>query len=214
MDVARDASALLGDGSAELGLADRPPDADEEHGEGEDPEQVALEDVVARAGGCEHVVEVGEHDEREGERQPAVEVAPVAAVAQAEADDGDERERWSEVRTRRPRRRAGTVRAGDADVEPQDAGIEPDPDERDRRRATTVATSARRRLPTRRSTNGATAISSAPKRPAPIAAQPSTGPSVAPREHGDDGERERPDPDREEPSCQKEIHARVPRRGT
>ena len=77
--------------------ADRPPDADEEHREGEDAEEVAREDVVARTERREDVVEVGEDDERERQRQPAVEIAPVAAVAQPEADDGDEREDGQEA---------------------------------------------------------------------------------------------------------------------
>ena len=57
---------------------------DEQHPEGEDTKEVAREDVVARTERREHVVEVGEHDERERQRQPAVEVAAVAAVAQPE----------------------------------------------------------------------------------------------------------------------------------
>ena len=51
MDVAGDTRALLGNRAPELRLADRPPDADEEHGEGEKSEEVALEHVVVlRAG--------------------------------------------------------------------------------------------------------------------------------------------------------------------
>ena len=65
MDVARDAGALLGDRAAELGLADRPPDADEQDAVGEQAEEVAREHVVARAARREHVVEIGEDDERQ-----------------------------------------------------------------------------------------------------------------------------------------------------
>ena len=92
MDVAGNPRPLLGDRPAELRLADRPPDADEQDAEGEEPKQVARKDVVARTDRREHVVEVGEDDERQGQRQPAVEVAAVAAVAQSEPDRGNERE--------------------------------------------------------------------------------------------------------------------------
>ena len=48
VDLARDARALLGDGAAELGEADRPPDADEQDAVGEQAQEVALGDVAAR----------------------------------------------------------------------------------------------------------------------------------------------------------------------
>ena len=86
VDLPRDARALLGDGAAELGLADRAPHADEQHDEREQPQEVALEHVLAGTGRREDVVEVGEDDQREREREPAVEVAPVAAEAEPEPD--------------------------------------------------------------------------------------------------------------------------------
>ena len=45
VDLARDARTLLGDGPAELGVADRAPDADEQHPVCEQPQVVALRDT-------------------------------------------------------------------------------------------------------------------------------------------------------------------------
>ena len=52
MDVAGNPRPLLGDGAPNSALADRTPDADEQDGEGKDAEEVAREDVVARASGA------------------------------------------------------------------------------------------------------------------------------------------------------------------
>ena len=51
VDLARDARALLRDGAAELGAADRAPDADEQHAVREQAQEVALRDVAARSSG-------------------------------------------------------------------------------------------------------------------------------------------------------------------
>ncbi len=90
VDLARNPRPLLGDGSPELGAADRTPDADEQDDEREDAQKVALEDVVTRSSGREDVVQIGEDDQRESKREPAVEIAPVAAIPQPEADDRNE----------------------------------------------------------------------------------------------------------------------------
>ena len=132
MDLARDPRALLGDCAAELGLTDRSPHACEEHGEGEEAEEVARKHVLAGAQRCEHVVEIREHDQGEGEREPAIEVAPVAAIAQPEAYDRDQREDGEQaVRTDDGGRTDpdGSCRVV---VEPQVADVEPDGHERER----------------------------------------------------------------------------------
>ena len=90
MDLARHSGAFLGNSSTELGAADRTPDTDQENCEREDAQEIALQHVVTRSSGRENVVKVGEDDERQREREPAVEVATVAAVAQPEADDRNE----------------------------------------------------------------------------------------------------------------------------
>ena len=51
VDLARHARSLLRDRAPELGEADRAPDADEQHAVGEQAEEVALGDVVARERG-------------------------------------------------------------------------------------------------------------------------------------------------------------------
>ena len=86
----RDARALVRDRAAELGLADRPPDADEQHAVRDDPQEVALEHEIARDDRREHEVQVREDGERRSEAHPAVEVAPVPPVAEREADERDE----------------------------------------------------------------------------------------------------------------------------
>ena len=63
---------------------------------GEDPEKIALQDVITRSSRCEHVVQIGKDDQRQGEREPAVEITPVAAIAHSEADDGREGEHGEE----------------------------------------------------------------------------------------------------------------------
>ena len=79
-------ASFLCDRSAEFGLADRAPDPDEQDAVGEHAEKVARQQVLARAALRDHVVEVCEHDERERQGEPVVEVAPVPAEAQPEPD--------------------------------------------------------------------------------------------------------------------------------
>src|SRR5689334_2880171 len=87
MDLTRDARPLLGDRAPELGVANRTPDADEQERIGEEAQEVALGDELVRDEWREDVVEVCEQPERGSERQPAVEVVPPRAEAEAEADD-------------------------------------------------------------------------------------------------------------------------------
>ena len=77
-------------------------------------------------------MEVGEHDERQGQRQPAVEVAAVAAVPQPEPDRGNESEDGEKAVGGNDRSRAPTVGVGRLEVEPEEPPIEPQPEERDR----------------------------------------------------------------------------------
>ena len=93
MDVARDSRTLVGDRASELRLADRAPDAHEQHAVRDDAEEVALQHEVTRHDRREHEVQVGEDGKRRGETHPAVEVAPVAAIAQREPDESDEPQR-------------------------------------------------------------------------------------------------------------------------
>ena len=76
MDVARDPRALVGDRAPELRLADRAPDADEQHAVRDDAEEVALQHEIARHDRREHEVQVGEDGERRGQTHPAVESRP------------------------------------------------------------------------------------------------------------------------------------------
>ena len=138
----------------------------------------------------------------------------MAAVAQPEADDRDEREQREES--------VGDDHEADRASRPT-ADVEVEPEARARRaRCPTSATatsrastaSARRLFVTRRVTKGATAISAAPNRLAPIAAQASTaGPSSLPARTGTDREdrrsraRSRGTPQRGADPC------RAPRRG-
>ena len=92
VDLARDARSLVRDRAAELRLADRPPDADDEDPVREDAQEVALEDEVARHDGRQDEVQIGEDGEGGSEAHPAVEVASVAAIAKAEADERDQPE--------------------------------------------------------------------------------------------------------------------------
>ena len=101
VDLARDARALLGDGTPELGRPDRAPDADEQDRVGEQPQEVALRDVVARERRREDRVELGEEPDRRAEREPAVEILAVGAVAKPEADEGSEPEQRLERERRR-----------------------------------------------------------------------------------------------------------------
>jgi hypothetical protein len=59
--ISRATRALVGDGAAELGLADRAPHADDEDPVGDDTEEVTLETEVARDDGRQH--EVSTHTE-------------------------------------------------------------------------------------------------------------------------------------------------------
>ncbi len=93
MNVARDARSLIGDRAAELRLADRTPDPDEQHAIGDDAEKVALQHEVARHHRREHEMEIGEHGERRRQAHPAVQVAPVPAVPQRESDERHDPER-------------------------------------------------------------------------------------------------------------------------
>ena len=92
MDLAGDACALLRDRAAELGRPDRPPDADEQDPVGEEPQEVALRDVVARERRREDGVELGEEPDRRAEGEPAVEILEVGPVAEPEADERGEAE--------------------------------------------------------------------------------------------------------------------------
>ena len=125
-------------------------------------------------------MQIGEDDERQREREPAVQITTVAAIAQTEADDRDERQDREQAVGDDHGRRAAAVRRC-VEVELEKACVEPDPAERDddetgRRRERTPTAGC-----TAGSTNGATAMSAAPNRPAPIAAQASTGPARRPR---------------------------------
>src|SRR5439155_8700299 len=60
VDLARDPGALLGDRAAELGEADRAPDADQQHAVREQAEEVALRDVARGKERREDVVELRE----------------------------------------------------------------------------------------------------------------------------------------------------------
>ena len=111
MDLARDPRALLGDRAPELGEADRAPHADEEEAVGEQAEEVALRDEVARELGLEHVVQLGEERQGRAEREPAVEVLAVAAVADREADRGGEREQRQDRQRDRQLERPGDIAA-------------------------------------------------------------------------------------------------------
>ena len=92
VDLARDARALLCDGTSELGELNRAPGADENHDEREHAQEVALRDVRAREQRLEDEMKRGEEHQREAERQPACEVVAAAHEARAPADDGDERD--------------------------------------------------------------------------------------------------------------------------
>ena len=83
--ISRATRALLGDGAAELGEADRPPDAHEQDAVGEQAQEVALRDVAAREQRREDVVELREEREGRAEAEPAVEV--VAARAEAKPEE-------------------------------------------------------------------------------------------------------------------------------
>ena len=48
VDLACDTGALLRDRAPELGVTDRPPDTDEQHAVGEEPEEVALHELLRR----------------------------------------------------------------------------------------------------------------------------------------------------------------------
>ena len=59
---------------------------------GEEPEEVALRDVLARERRREDGVQLGEEPDRRAEGEPAVEVLAVRPVAKPEADEGGEPE--------------------------------------------------------------------------------------------------------------------------
>ena len=92
MDLARHPRALLRDHAPDLRGPDRAPDADEQDGVGEEPQEVALRYVLARERRREHRLELGEQPDRRAEGEPAVEVLAVRAVAEAEADERDQAE--------------------------------------------------------------------------------------------------------------------------
>src|SRR5919198_737530 len=92
VDLARHSGALLGDGAAEFGEADRAPDADEEDAVRQQPQEVALRDVAVRKQRREDVVQLREERKRCAEAEPAVEVVAAVAEAQAPADHRDQRE--------------------------------------------------------------------------------------------------------------------------
>jgi hypothetical protein len=114
VDLPGDPRALVGDGPAELGLGDGTPNTDEERAVRDEPQEVTLQDLVARDQRLEDEVQVGEERERGREAQPAVEVPAVAPVAQAEANDCDEPESRKEGR-RKPHERA-LNEGGDAEL--------------------------------------------------------------------------------------------------
>ncbi len=201
VDLARHACALLGDGAAELGEADRAPRADEDQRVREHAQEVALRDVGAREQRLEDEVQRREEHQREAEREPAREVVVALAEALAPADDGDERdqrlqrERAGEVERLRARRStgrvAGSAGAGGAQQRPGD-------EERDAGGCDRVARSPSPRYFVRPRANGAAAISAMAedrRRGAPpspprgwIVPPPSSGPIAKAngRERGDE----------------------------
>ena len=124
VDLARDAGSLLGDGTAELGEADRAPDADEQDAVAEQAEKVALGDEVARDARGEHVVQLGKEGQRRSEREPAVEVLAAPPVADGEADHRHEREEGEERGRDRELERAVSVpgRVEQAEAGPEARG--------------------------------------------------------------------------------------------
>jgi DNA-binding NarL/FixJ family response regulator len=90
VNLARDAGSFVGNGPAELGLRDRPPHPDEQGAVRHNPEEITLEDKVARDDRGQDEVQLREQRKRRGQAHPAVEVATVPAVADAEADHSDE----------------------------------------------------------------------------------------------------------------------------
>ena len=115
VDLPRDARALLGDRAAELGDADRPPDADDQHDVGEQPQEVALRDERRSGERRELEVERSEQHQRRAEREPAVEVLAARAEAVAESEHGDEVRRARAGRAFAVRRTgpAGCLRRGE-----------------------------------------------------------------------------------------------------
>ncbi len=110
MDLAGHAGPFLCDRPSELRGANRPPDADEQDSVGDDAQEVALRDDVARELWCEHVVELGEQRHRRPESEPAVEVLSVPAIANREAEPGEQsQEREERERQRHLERPAPTA---------------------------------------------------------------------------------------------------------
>ena len=96
MDLLGDPGALVGDRPPELGLADRPPHANEQDGVREQAEKVPLKEILAHPTRSDDVVQIGEDDERQRKGQPAVEIAAVVAVADPEADRAGQRQERKE----------------------------------------------------------------------------------------------------------------------
>ena len=135
VNLARNTGTLLGDRPSELGAADRPPHADEQDAVGEHHDEVALRDVAGREQWREDVVERRREQQRRAEREPAVEILAVLAVAAREADHREQREQSADgVRPdQRGRHRRALVREV-GQPEAERARRRPDDDERDRPR--------------------------------------------------------------------------------
>jgi hypothetical protein len=90
MDLARHAGALLGDGAPEFGAADRAPHADEQDAVGEQTQIVALRHVANADERREEEMQRREQHQRRAEREPAVEVLALQAIAVREPDDREQ----------------------------------------------------------------------------------------------------------------------------
>ena len=90
MDLARDARALLCDGPAEDGEADRAPCADEKQSVREQAQEVAAGDRARREHRREDVVQRREEHQGRAEREPAVEILAALVEALAEADEREQ----------------------------------------------------------------------------------------------------------------------------
>src|SRR5205807_6482831 len=128
VDLARNACPLLRDGPPQLGRADRPPGADEDQREREQPEEVSGGDIRRAARRREDEVERCESLEREAEREPPGEVVPGLRQPAAPADDGEHvEERLHGERGGEPGRSVGDAGQRGQRREPAGAGAEEEP---------------------------------------------------------------------------------------
>ena len=157
-------------------------------------------------------MKVGEDNEGEGERQPAVEVTAVAAVAETEADDGYEREQREQAVGADDRRRANPEparrhrssrpRKCTSDQIPASETSDEDDGDDERALASAGLRGDERSGRDERGTEEARAEGG----PGLDRAEP----GLVPGEHGRDGERESPDARREEAGCEQEVHRTSP----